>query len=86
MSPAAAKMLGGLAFLIFVSLGVGPLVQWFAFDHANGPIAALFAHPDEPWVWIWPLLVGGVAVVAMLVCGAIADDDDTGGVPRNDGA
>lgn len=86
MSTTAARTLGGVAFLIFVSLGVGPLIQWFAFDHTNGPIAVLFAHPDEPWVWIWPMLVGGVAFIAILVCGVTTDGDDTGGVPGNDGA
>lgn len=84
MSRTGARTSGGCAFLILVSLGVGPLVQWFAFDHANGPVAMLFAHPDAPWVWIWPMLIGSVAFVAMLVCGAITDDDQTGGVPGND--
>lgn len=85
MSRTTAKTLGGIAFLVFVSLGVGPLVQWFVFDHANGPIATLFAEPDEPWVWIWPGLISCVAVVTMVVCGAVGDGDDTEVAPGKDG-
>ena len=82
MSRTGAKTLGGIAFLILISLGVGPLVQWWVFDHASGPIAVLFAHPGEPWVWIWPVLVGAVALIVALCCGVIADRVDG---PGSDG-
>lgn len=86
MSRSGAKLLGGLASLVFVSLGVAPLVQWFAFDHANGPIAVVFAHPDEPWVWIWPMLLCGAATVVMLLCGLVTDGGETKGSSTNGAA
>ena len=77
MSKNTAKALGAVAFLAGLSLGVVPLVQWFVFDHASGPIAIIFRHPSEPWVWVWPAVVCVVSFACMWLSG-IAEEKAAG--------
>ncbi|MCE1180469.1 hypothetical protein ACQP1U_01575 [Actinomycetota bacterium] len=65
MTASTAKGLAGLCFLVFLSLGAFPLVQWFAFDHASRVIGVLFGRPGEPWVWVIPALITVVAFLGM---------------------
>ena len=71
MSEGAAKAFGGVAFLVGLSLGVVPLVQWFVFGRASGPIGIVFRHPAEPWVWIWPASICIMSFACMWYSGTV---------------
>lgn len=73
MSKNTAKVLGAAAFLVGLSLGAVPLVQWFAFGHASGPIGIIFRHPGEPGVWLWPALVCVVSFAGMWLFGNVEE-------------
>ena len=73
MRKITAKLLGTVAFLVGLSLGVVPLAQWFFFDHASGPIRIIFRHPSEPWVWVWPAVVCVVSFACMCIFGTVEE-------------
>lgn len=73
MSRSTAHGIAGVCLLIGFSLGLVPLIQWFAFDHASGPIGLLFRHPAQPWVWVIPASILAVCTAGLFYFGIRGD-------------
>lgn len=73
MSRKTAHGIAGVCVFIGFSLGLAPLIQWFAFDHASGPIGLLFRHPAEPWVWIIPAVIAASCTIGLFYFGHQGD-------------
>ena len=65
-----------LCFIVGVSLGVIPLVQWFAFERASGMISTIFGSPSAPWTWGIPAIVLSAAAIGVLLFGVLSDKAD----------
>lgn len=65
MSRSTAQSVASGGFLVFLLLGVFPLIQWFAFGRPSGLIGLLFGRPGEPWVWVLPLVLAAIGLAVM---------------------
>lgn len=73
MSRQTAHGIAGVCLFIGFSLGLVPLFQWFALDHASGPIGLLFRHPADPWVWVIPAGIAAACTAGLFYFGSRGD-------------
>lgn len=76
MRASTAKGVASVGFLVLISLGIVPLVQWFMFSRANGVIATVFGRHGSPAVWLIP---AGIAVIAVGVMWYFGDRAERAG-------